>query len=1092
MERGEFKLPSAIRDVSVDATGRNCVLSTRDGLTLLTLSTSIDVVRRIDGSTYSSLRYAPHTRIASQFMACSSAAVELWDAAASEPIRTLDHAATAVDWSPFDPHLVATSGVRIWDLRRKEPVSALPSPAKTVLFSKQHPYWLATAGGREVRILDTRTMQPLYLLVPHMQETLSLDWCAYNQHLLLTSGGEGKAKIWDVRDADTPLATIVAPEPGPVSAVRFTPFGLGFAAACGRMVAVYGLRAVREPTLLTDDMLHARGVAGLHFVHGGHKLLSYGRDGGVRLSAVDDATIEACGTSRKVELVQPTKAPFAGLLRDEALKRREEDREEDKERSKKQLATQSQSQSQSHSQQPQQQVEAQPLATDVANQSDNSNENEEEEEMQMYPSLEEELQVVLPRFPDVSMEPRPSLSLSLSQSAARTIVLRIRGHGVTCRLEASFPKTYPSAAPGSAPKFMLLSTEPSLPHAQRTRLVSSATKAARTATDLGRCCLTVCLRQIVADLAPSTLTSAASSSSLASLSTSTPATPTPSLTTPASPLAFPPPSSQATQSQSQIQLIESQSQPQPQSQSQLQPQGAKSVSAVSPQGNSADYKVPSPRLAGASFWAGSRLVRFESSSSVGLLQTKTYQEFLSVRGEQVKSQMEASRVRQAEFQPSQIVDLETYFTTTFAYAASASSSFSAMQSPLPPTSASSSSSSSSSTSSVSVSTAAPGAGAASTSTSTTGGGSSSSATNTTTVGTAAGTMSGGATSANVATANASGALAPRNSNNSNSTFALRRSSTGGASAQQGKDDDHVEILFVPVFEADALLTRYSVDDADANWAAARALHIAHAAELWKAASSVLCGVRSLPQRFGAVHGGLLRYVLARLEAVLLRRDVVTAAVFVCWCARQPHLREVARRLAGDPFIAAVAAQGLAVCAMRRCYTLSAQLRKHFAGGVDASEFVHDFCTHQSRCVVCHLQPRGLVLYCPHCAHGGHLGHVMEWFQRQTHCAVLGCDCECARRLDAPPLPSTSGAHHGYASGIRASSSLPFALNEVASSNSGMPNAIIGSSSGGGGSSSTSSSQNSRLQIRVPPAQEEMRASNMGRRTASEDSFLVTT
>ncbi len=32
--------------------------------------------------------------------------------------------------------------------------------------------------------------------------------------------------------------------------------------------------------------------------------------------------------------------------------------------------------------------------------------------------------------------------------------------------------------------------------------------------------------------------------------------------------------------------------------------------------------------------------------------------------------------------------------------------------------------------------------------------------------------------------------------------------------------------------------------------------------------------------------------------------------------------------------------------------------------------------------------------CQRCRHGGHLLHMMQWFETETHCPVYGCSCSC--------------------------------------------------------------------------------------------------
>lgn len=46
-----------------------------------------------------------------------------------------------------------------------------------------------------------------------------------------------------------------------------------------------------------------------------------------------------------------------------------------------------------------------------------------------------------------------------------------------------------------------------------------------------------------------------------------------------------------------------------------------------------------------------------------------------------------------------------------------------------------------------------------------------------------------------------------------------------------------------------------------------------------------------------------------------------------------------------------------------------------------------------RCIMCSNAVRGLFTVCSLCGHGGHLDHVMSWFENETKCPS-GCGCSC--------------------------------------------------------------------------------------------------
>ena len=51
-----------------------------------------------------------------------------------------------------------------------------------------------------------------------------------------------------------------------------------------------------------------------------------------------------------------------------------------------------------------------------------------------------------------------------------------------------------------------------------------------------------------------------------------------------------------------------------------------------------------------------------------------------------------------------------------------------------------------------------------------------------------------------------------------------------------------------------------------------------------------------------------------------------------------------------------------------------------------------------RCVYCRLPVRGHVSACLACGHGGHLSHMMQWFDSNNHCAT-SCGCNRLEEME---------------------------------------------------------------------------------------------
>lgn len=50
------------------------------------------------------------------------------------------------------------------------------------------------------------------------------------------------------------------------------------------------------------------------------------------------------------------------------------------------------------------------------------------------------------------------------------------------------------------------------------------------------------------------------------------------------------------------------------------------------------------------------------------------------------------------------------------------------------------------------------------------------------------------------------------------------------------------------------------------------------------------------------------------------------------------------------------------------------------------------------CAICCSSVRGACTWCPKCGHGGHVNHVMQWFQQHSVCPT-GCGCVCLKTAE---------------------------------------------------------------------------------------------
>ena len=56
-----------------------------------------------------------------------------------------------------------------------------------------------------------------------------------------------------------------------------------------------------------------------------------------------------------------------------------------------------------------------------------------------------------------------------------------------------------------------------------------------------------------------------------------------------------------------------------------------------------------------------------------------------------------------------------------------------------------------------------------------------------------------------------------------------------------------------------------------------------------------------------------------------------------------------------------------------------------------------------KCSICHLSVKGLSWFCTSCLHGGHLGHMANWFKENDVCPT-GCGCKCKENAYRQNVP----------------------------------------------------------------------------------------
>lgn len=60
---------------------------------------------------------------------------------------------------------------------------------------------------------------------------------------------------------------------------------------------------------------------------------------------------------------------------------------------------------------------------------------------------------------------------------------------------------------------------------------------------------------------------------------------------------------------------------------------------------------------------------------------------------------------------------------------------------------------------------------------------------------------------------------------------------------------------------------------------------------------------------------------------------------------------------------------------------------------NTTNYCHNCSDYAFRCTICDMAVRGLFTICNECGHGGHVGHLHEWFKTHKVCPT-GCGCRC--------------------------------------------------------------------------------------------------
>ncbi|KAG9510191.1 GATOR complex protein WDR59, partial [Fragariocoptes setiger] len=224
--------------MAVDSTGRFAILCSRKCMIIVELDNVIPTSKKVARNSKWDPGSSQFNRLIKDLFALTTyQMVDIYsieDNLASAPKLTLrghTRAITDIDWSHFDPYLLATSSAdcntNLWDIRdNRRPLSTLTSVsgATQVKFCKTSSNLVATSHEIDVRIWDTRQPNlPLHYVAAHLQKINGLDWNPHIGDQMVTCSQDCTIRLWDL-SVNKIKPGLSASSKSSAWRIRYTPF----------------------------------------------------------------------------------------------------------------------------------------------------------------------------------------------------------------------------------------------------------------------------------------------------------------------------------------------------------------------------------------------------------------------------------------------------------------------------------------------------------------------------------------------------------------------------------------------------------------------------------------------------------------------------------------------------------------------------------------------------------------------------------------------------------------------------------------------------------------------------------------------------
>ncbi|ORX62877.1 hypothetical protein DM01DRAFT_267212 [Hesseltinella vesiculosa] len=237
----QIRLHHSVGSLSISPTCRDVVLAGRQGLVIIDLENPWLIPRILPHMSkweVSDIQWSPYVSREAWVASTSNQKLLIWNlhSSAQAVEHTLNAHARAIsdiNWSPHHPDIVATCSVdtyvRVWDLRCAgessdqdhyyRPANSFTpwnAAATQVKFNFKNEHLVASSHDKDVKIWDMRKgAVPMTSITAHSKKIYGIDWSRQNDHDI----------YWNIHSPEEAEETIVTNSP--VWRARNTPFGHG-------------------------------------------------------------------------------------------------------------------------------------------------------------------------------------------------------------------------------------------------------------------------------------------------------------------------------------------------------------------------------------------------------------------------------------------------------------------------------------------------------------------------------------------------------------------------------------------------------------------------------------------------------------------------------------------------------------------------------------------------------------------------------------------------------------------------------------------------------------------------------------------------